>query len=86
MPGDPGFGEDRECAVLEYIDDAGCSVREELPAVPGDYGRVYDALYDTLSSGKANYVSEQEALTNLDILQKAFQQPTPAIVSLEEEA
>lgn len=86
MPGDPGFDEDRECAVLEYIDDAGCSVREELPALPGDYGRVYDALYDTLSSGKANYVSEHEALTNLDILQKAFQQPTPAIVSLEEEA
>ena len=31
---DPGFGEDRECAVLEYIDDAGCSVREELRRYP----------------------------------------------------
>ncbi len=44
---------------------------EELPAVPGDYGRVYDALYDTLLR-QDRYVSEHEALTNLDILQRHF--------------
>lgn len=86
MPGDPAFGEDREMAVLEYVNAAGESVRETLAAVPGDYGRVYDALFWTLTTGKANYVSENEALTNLEILEAAFRQPSPAVVTLATEA
>lgn len=82
MPGDAGFAEDNEKALLEYLNPQGDCVREEIPAVPGDYGRVYDALYETLTRGKASYVSEQEALTNLEILEKAFRQPSPAVVAL----
>ncbi|MDU6410007.1 MAG: oxidoreductase [Yersiniaceae bacterium] len=82
MPGDAGFAEDNEKALLEYLNPQGDSVREEIPAVPGDYGRVYDALYETLTHGKPSYISEQEALTNLEILEKAFRQPSPAIVTL----
>jgi predicted dehydrogenase len=82
MPDEPGFAHDPELATLEYINDAGETVREQLPAVQGDYGRVYDALYETLINGAANYVSEQEALTNLKILETAFKQPSPALVTL----
>lgn len=82
MPGDRGFAHDPELATLEYINDAGETVREQLPAVQGDYGRVYDALYETLVNGADNYVSEQEALTNLEILETAFKQPSPALVTL----
>ena len=33
--------------AVEYVNDAGETVREEWPAETGDYGRVYDALYAT---------------------------------------
>ncbi|WP_034912314.1 oxidoreductase [Erwinia sp. 9145] len=82
MPGEPDFAHDPQQAVLEYTDRSGETVREQLPAVQGDYGRVYDALYETLVNGAPNYVSEQEALTNLDILETAFKQPSPAVVTL----
>lgn len=82
MPGEPGFAHDPQQAILEYINQEGETVREQLPAVQGDYGRVYDALYETLVNGAPNYVSEQEALTNLEILETAFKQPSPAIITL----
>lgn len=82
MPGDAGFGADEQMSLLEYENEHGEVVCERLPAVPGDYGRVYDALYETLTHGTANYVSEEEALTNLSILETAFRQPSPAIVTL----
>ena len=82
LPGEPGFALDTQQALLEYTDSSGETVRESVPAVQGDYGRVYDALYDTLIKGTPNYVSEQEALTNLEILETAFKQPSPALVTL----
>ncbi|WP_420245300.1 oxidoreductase [Citrobacter sedlakii] len=82
MPGDAAFGADQEMAVLEYVNTDGDIVRETFAAVPGDYGRVYDSLYATLTRGEANYLSESEALTNLEILETAFRQPSPAIVTL----
>ncbi|MGU5017970.1 oxidoreductase, partial [Escherichia coli] len=48
----------------------------------GDYGRVYDALYATLTRGAANYVKESDVLTNLEILERAFEQASPATVTL----
>lgn len=82
MPGEPGFGADSSVATLEYVNEAGETVREEWKPEVGDYGRVYDALYDTLIGGKPNYVREIEALTNLEILERGFEQPSPATISL----
>ncbi|MDI5829771.1 hypothetical protein MJN51_39655, partial [Salmonella enterica subsp. enterica serovar Kentucky] len=42
---------------------------EEVKPETGDYGRVYDALYQTLTVGTPNYVKESEVLTNLEILE-----------------
>lgn len=44
--------------------------------------RVYDALYETLTSGASNYVKESDVLTNLEILERAFEQASPATVTL----
>ncbi len=43
----------------------------------GDYGRVYDALYQTITNGAPNYVKESEVLTNLEILERGFEQASP---------
>lgn len=82
MPGEQGFAADSSVGVLEYVNDAGETVREELKPEAGDYGRVYDALYETILNGKPNYVREIEALTNLEILERGFEQASPSTVTL----
>ncbi len=82
MPGEPGFAADDSVGVMEYVNDEGVTVREELKPETGDYGRVYDALFETLTNGTANYVKESDVLTNLEILERAFEQASPATVTL----
>ena len=82
MPGEAGFAADDSIGVLEYVNDAGETVREELKPEIGDYGRVYDALYATLITGADNYVKESDVLTNLEILERAFEQASPSTVTL----
>jgi len=82
MPGEPGFGADSSVGILEYVDDEGNTVREEIAVETGDYGRVYDALYQTLVHGQDNFVSESDALTNMEILERGFAQPSPATITL----
>ncbi|EJJ7589358.1 oxidoreductase [Salmonella enterica] len=82
MPGEPGFAADESVGVLEYVNDDGVTVKEEVKPETGDYGRVYDALYQTLTVGTPNYVKESEVLTNLEILERAFEQATPATITL----
>lgn len=82
MPGEPGFAADDSVATLAYLNDEGETVREEWLPEPGDYGRVYDALYATLTKGAENYVKESEVLTNLEILERGFEQAAPATVTL----
>lgn len=82
MPGEPGFSADDSVGVLEYVNDDGVTVKEEVKPEVGDYGRVYDALYQTLTVGTPNYVKESEVLTNLEIIERAFEQATPATITL----
>ena len=73
MPGEPGFAADDSIGMLEYVNDDGITVKEEVKPEVGDYGRVYDA---------PNYVKESEVLTNLEILERAFEQASPATITL----
>ncbi|WP_097290751.1 Gfo/Idh/MocA family oxidoreductase [Escherichia coli] len=82
MPGEPGFAADDSVGVLEYVNDEGVTVREEIKPEMGDYGRVYDALYQTITHGAPNYVKESEVLTNLEILERGFEQASPSTVTL----
>lgn len=50
---------------------------------PGDYGRVYDSLYETVVNGAENYVKESDVLTNMEILERGFMQPSPATITLD---
>ena len=82
MPGDPGFAADDSVGVLEYVNAEGITVREDVKPEAGDYGRVYDALYETLTNGAPNYVKESEVMTNLELLERAFEQASPATITL----
>ncbi|HFZ8996296.1 TPA: oxidoreductase [Citrobacter freundii] len=86
MPGEPGFAADDSVGALEYVNAEGITVKEEIRPEEGDYGRVYDALYETIVNGAPNYVSESEVLTNLEILERGFEQASPATVTLARQA
>ena len=48
MPNHDDFGKDlpEHYGTLTYYDDQGSYHEEKVPSVQGDYGRVYDDIYD----------------------------------------
>lgn len=71
MPGEPGFGEDTldHYGVLTYQDEKGVLHEEKVVSEIGDYGRVYDDLYNFLVLGKPQVIKEQETLLQMEILE-----------------
>lgn len=71
MPGQPGFGEDEpeHYGTLTYMDQNGMFHEEKVVSEQGDYGRVYDALYDTLIHGHKPAVTQDQTLCVMDILE-----------------
>lgn len=82
MPGDSGFAADDAPGELEYVNDNGETVCEQVPTLRGDYGRVYDALYDTLIHGAPFFIRESEVLTTLEIIERGFERPAPSTITL----
>ncbi|MCR5795109.1 MAG: Gfo/Idh/MocA family oxidoreductase [Solobacterium sp.] len=69
--GHPDFGKDlpEEYGTLIYYDEAGDYHEEKVETVQGDYGRYYDALYETLINGKEVLVKPEETLLQLRMLE-----------------
>lgn len=82
MPGSQNFGKDPERGVLKYQNVQGEMITEKVDAGTGDYGRVYDAVYDTLIHKKPAYVPHHDVMTTMEILHRAFEQPSPAQIKL----
>lgn len=72
LPGQPGFGRDGldQYGTLTYVDEAGAYHEEKVPSEQGDYGRVYDALYDTLVNGAPPKVTDDQTLCVMRILEE----------------
>lgn len=75
MPGHEDFGVDlpHEYGTLTYYDDNNQYHEEKVVSVNGDYGRYYDALYETLINGKEKLVKDEETLLQLRILEEGIQ-------------
>lgn len=82
MPGEPGFAEDNSIGLLEYVSDSGETIQEDWQPESGDYGRVYDAICDTLLRGAASFVSETDALTTMELLERGLSSPSPSVTIL----
>ena len=84
MPGVPDFGIDspKNYGTLHYQNANGDWIDKQLPTPLGDYGRVYDAAYETIINGKAKLVSNAEILTNIEILENGFAKPSPSVYHL----
>jgi predicted dehydrogenase len=81
MPWEKGFGEEPEenSGQFAYIDNGGRMRKETMPVSPGDYGRIYDSLYEAILNKKEKLVSDEEALTVLEILMTGIKSENPKI-------
>lgn len=71
MPDNDDFGVDRveHYGVLTYVDEAGTFHEETVPTVNGDYGRVYDDLYESVVNGKDKMITDEETVLQLKMLE-----------------
>lgn len=76
MPDHDDFGVDlpQEYGVLTYYDEQGGYHEEKVKSVNGDYGRYYDALYDTIINGKDPLVTPKQTLLQMKILEEGILQ------------
>lgn len=75
MPGQPQFGEDNieHYGTITYQDDHGVIREEKVVSEVGDYGRVYDDLYNFLVLGKPQVIKEEQTLLQMQILETGIQ-------------
>ncbi|MBA5770741.1 NAD(P)-dependent oxidoreductase, partial [Escherichia coli] len=59
--------------TLTYVDDAGVWHEEKVISEVGDYGRVYDGLYEAIVNGKPKQVTDEETLLQMEILEKGVE-------------
>lgn len=71
MPDKKDFGVDtiNHYGVLTYIDDEGIVHEEKVKSVNGDYGRVYDDLYEAVINGKNKTITDEQMLLQMEILE-----------------
>lgn len=74
MPGKEGFGMDKpeEYGTLTYYDPDGEYHEEKVITITGDYGRYYDALYDTIMNGAEQLVKPEETITQIEIMERSI--------------
>lgn len=77
MPGTEGFGEDSpKCyGVVKYINANGDWIERQIKTPQGDYGRYYDAVYQTFIHGEDKLVKDLEIITNIEFLKKDLIKP-----------
>lgn len=74
MPTHSDFGVDNsdEYGTLTYYDHKGNYHEEKVKSVDGDYGRYYDALYETIINHKEKLVKDEETLLQIKILEEGI--------------
>ncbi|MCM0583026.1 Gfo/Idh/MocA family oxidoreductase [Weissella diestrammenae] len=79
MPGMAGFGLDAPQAYghVTYYNQSGDRIEKDLPSIQGDYGRVYDNVYDVLVNGQTQLVTDEQMQTTIEILSRAFDEKGP---------
>jgi predicted dehydrogenase len=71
MPDNKDFGVDtiQHYGVITYIDKEGTIHEEIVKSVNGDYGRVYDDLYESIMNGRAKTITDEQTLLQMEILE-----------------
>lgn len=83
-PEQDGFGVDtpESYGIVTAEDENGVQYEKVIETPIGDYGKVYDHMYETIMSKKPKLVSDEEILTVVEILEKGLEGPNPKLFSL----
>ena len=75
LPDHADFGIDlpEHYGTLTYYDADGGFHEEKVVSERGDYGRYYDALYETIAHGKAPLVTQEQTMLQMEILEKGME-------------
>ncbi|MQS75801.1 oxidoreductase [Lactobacillus halodurans] len=84
MPGTDGFGEDSPMyyGIAKYRNSNGDWIKKQIKTPLGDYGLYYDSVYQTLVNHKPRLVSNKEILTDMELLEAGFYEPSPSIYNV----
>lgn len=84
MPGTTGFGEDSPMyyGVANYHNSNGDWIKKQIKTPLGDYGKFYDSVYETLINDKPKIVTDEQAITDIELLEAGFKQPSPSVYQL----
>ena len=84
MPHEDGFGADNtyNYGKLEYLNQNGDTIKRELKTPLGDYGRIYDHLYESIIHGEDKLISDEQILSVMEIMERAFEKKGPHVVEL----
>ena len=85
LPDETGFGLDtvENYGVIDYTDASG-DEREEVRVTPlGDYGRIYDNLYEAIKNSKEKLIKDEEALLLLEILEAGTKGENPRVINFK---
>ena len=85
MPGMPGFGDDapQDYGVVTYYNQNGDRIEKVIPTIHGDYGRVYDSVYDTLVNDAPKLVSDEQMLTVIELLAAGYSDAKPHVTTFD---
>ncbi|GFH42235.1 oxidoreductase [Lactococcus hodotermopsidis] len=74
MPSARGFGEDvpQDFGKLTYFNQSGDRIEKFMPAIVGDYGRIYDNVFDVLVNGAEKVVTDAQMLAVIELLENGF--------------
>ena len=84
MPEVSEFGEDSPMnyGLVKYQNANGDWIEKQIKTPVGDYGRYYDAAYETIINGVEKLVKDEEVITNIEILENGFNQVSPSVYRL----
>ncbi|AKP68246.1 oxidoreductase [Companilactobacillus ginsenosidimutans] len=84
MPGTDGFGEDSPMyyGVAKYRNSNGDWIEKQIKTPVGDYGAFYDDVYETLINDKPKLVTDEQAITDIELLEAGFKQPSPSVYQM----
>ncbi|WP_239255264.1 oxidoreductase [Listeria ilorinensis] len=74
--GHPDFGIDlpEHYGTLTYLDENGHYHEEKVISEKGDYGRIYDGLYETIRHGAKKIVRDEETLLQMQMLETGIKE------------
>ena len=84
MPGTDGFGEDSPMyyGVATYQNSNGDWIKKQIKTPIGDYGKFYDSVYQNLINDQPKIVTDEQAITDIEVLEGGFIKPSPSIYQM----